>query len=144
MLLQLLLSSQSLAQRQLAATEARKLVSKHWKNLPAQEKEHYRQILLQGTLEEEEQVIRHAAAQVITAVVKVDLENGQWLDIFDILLQAAGSNVVRERQVGTYLLFTSLESIGEAMRHRFPEMLAVFSKTIRKSEAPWKTQIPLT
>lgn len=133
MLLQLLLSEQSQAERQLAATEARKLVPKHWKKLPPQEKEQYRQRLLQGALAEEEQVIRHAAAQVITAVVKIDLENGEWLDIFDILLRAAGSNVVRQRQVGTYLLFTSLESIGEAMSHRFPEMLAIFSKTIRKS-----------
>lgn len=131
-LLQLLLSDQPLPERQLAATEARKLVPKHWKKLPAQEKEQYRQRLLQGALEEEEQVVRHATAQVITAVIKIDLESGQWLDIFDILLRAAGSNVVRQRQVGTYLLFTSLESIGEAMEHRFPEMLAIFSKTIRK------------
>ena len=139
LLLQLLLSDQPLPQRQLAATEARKLVSKHWKKLPAQEKEQYRQRLLQGTLDEEEQVIRHAAAQVITAIVKIDLEDGQWLDIFDVLLRAAGSNVVRERQVGTYLLFTSLESIGEAMMHRFPEMLTIFSKTIRKFEASCKS-----
>lgn len=132
-LLQLLLSNQPLAERQLAATESRKLVPKHWKKLQSREKEEYRQKLLQGTLEEEEQVVRHAAAQVITAIVKIDLEEGQWLDIFDILLRAASSNAVRERQVGTYLLFTSLESIGEAMSHRFPEMLAIFSKTIRKS-----------
>ena len=133
LLLQLLLSDSPSPQRQLAATESRKLISKHWKKLTTQEREQYRERLLQGTLDEQEQVIRHAAAQVITAVVKIDLENGEWLDIFDVLLRAAGSNVVRERQVGTFLLFTSLESIGEAMMHRFPEMLAIFSKTIRKS-----------
>ena len=137
-LLQLLLSDSLLPQRHLAATESRKLVSKHWKKLPTQEKERYRQQLLQGTLDEQEQIIRHAAAQVITAIVKIDLEDGQWLDIFDVLLRAAGSNVVRERQVGTYLLFTSLESIGEAMMHRFPEMLEIFSKTIRKSRMRFK------
>lgn len=87
---------------------------------------------MQGTLQEEEQLIRHAAARVITAVAKIDLENNEWLDVFDVLLRAASNPDPRQRGVGTYLLFTSLESIGEAMVHRFHEMLDIFSKTIRE------------
>ena len=129
-LLQLLLSDQSSPLRQLAATQARSLVPKHWKKLPPQEKAQYRQRLLEGTLHEEEQIVRHAAARVITAVAKIDLENQEWLDVFDQLLGAATSDDARQREVGTYLLFTSLESIGEAMLHRSHELLAVFGKTI--------------
>ena len=129
-MLQLLLSNEPLDQRQLAATQAKSLVSKHWKNLPDDEKSQYRQRLLQGTLQEEEQIIRHAASRVITAVAKIDVENGEWLDIFDVLLRAAGSSNVRERQVGTFLLFSALESMGESMSQRFPEMLRIFARTI--------------
>ncbi len=106
---------------------------KHWKNLPAEQKTQYRQQLLQGTLQEEEQIIRHAAARVITSVAKIDLENNEWLDVLDVLLQAASNPDPRQRGVGTYLLFTCLESIGEAMMHRFHEMLEIFSKTIRET-----------
>ena len=131
-LLQLLLSDRPSPLRQLAATQARSLVPKHWKNLPNNEKTQYRQQLLQGTLQEEEQLVRHAASRVITSIAKIDLENGEWLDVFDVLLRAASNPDPRQRGVGTYLLFTSLESIGESMSQRFPEMLEIFSKTIRE------------
>ena len=85
-----------------------------------------------GTLQEKEQIVRHAACRVITSIAKIDLENGEWLDVVDVLLQAASSPDPRQRGVGTYLLFTCLETIGETMNERFQEMLQIFSKTIRK------------
>ena len=134
-LLQLLFSHEPSPQRQLAATQAKPLVSKHWKNLPPEEKSRYRQQLLQGILDEEDQLIRHAAARVVTAVAKIDVENGEWLDIFDVLLRASGSSQVRQRQVGTFLLFSALESMGEEMKTRFGEMLSIFAKTIGTSSS---------
>ena len=130
-LLQLLLSDRPSPLRQLAATQARSLVPKHWKSLANDQKSQFRQQLLQGTLQEEEQLVRHGSSRVITSIAKIDLENGEWLDVFDILLRAASSPDPRQRSVGTYLLFTSLESIGESMKQRFCEMLEIFSKTIR-------------
>lgn len=134
-LLQLLLSDQPSPLRQLAATQARSLVPKHWKKLPNGQKGRIREQLLQGTLQEEEKLVRHATARVITAVAKIDFENGEWLDVFDILLRAATDSNARQREVGTYLLFTSLESIGEALSSRFHELLAVFARTIRRFSA---------
>lgn len=132
-LLQLLLSDESSALRQLAATQARALVPKHWRSCP--DKAQYRQRLLQGTLEEEQQIVRHAAARVITAIAKIDLENQEWTDIFDHLLTAATSAQPRHREVGTYLLFTALESIGEAMTARSRDLLQAFAKTIQDPES---------
>ena len=129
-LLQILLSNTSSALRQLAATQARSLIPKHWKTFPSPQKAQLRQCLLESTLEEQEQIVRHAASRVITAIAKIDLENQEWVDIFDQLLGAATNEHPRQREVGTYLLFTSLESIGEAMTHRNQELLAVFDKTI--------------
>jgi len=129
-LLQLLLSNESSPLRQLAATQAKTLVSKHWQAFPPAQKAEYRQRLLQGTLHEPEQIVRHAASRVVTQIAKTDLESGEWGDVFDVLLQASSNPDQRQREVGTYLLFTSLESLGEEMMPRFHEVLAVFSKTI--------------
>ena len=129
-LLQLLLSDQPSSLRQLAATQSRSLISKHWKTFSSQDKALYRQKLLQGTLHEEEQIVRHAAARVITSIAKIDLENKEWPDVFDQLLGAAASDEPRQREVGTYLLFTSLETIGETMTQQSQQMLDVLSKTI--------------
>ena len=127
-----MLSDQASPLRQLAATQARTLVPKHWKRLPAAQRSELRQQLLQGVLQEQEQLVRHAACRVITAIAKIDLENGEWPDVFNVLLRAANNPSVHQREVGTYLLFTSLESIGEALMHRFQDVLTIFSKTIRK------------
>lgn len=113
-------------------------MSKHWKKIPANDRAQYRNRLLQGTLQEEDQLVRHGASRVVTAIAKIDLENGEWLDIFDVLLRAAGSQNEREREVGTYLLFSALESMGEAMMQRFPEMLSIFAKTISKFVSHYK------
>ena len=131
-LLQLLLSDRPSPLRQLAATQARSLVPKHWKGLPTDQKTQIRQQLLQGTLQEEEQLVRHASSRVISSIAKIDLESGEWPDVFDVLLRAASNPASRQREVGTYLLFTSLETIGESMSQRFVELLEVFSRTIRK------------
>ena len=131
-LLQLLLSDQPSSLRQLAATQARSLVSKHWKSLPSDQKAEFRQRLLEGTLQEEEQLVRHAASRVISSIAKIDQENGEWRDYYDVLLRAANSHDARQRGVGTYLLFTSLEGMGEDVKHRFNDILQTFAKTIRK------------
>ena len=145
-LLQLLLSDQPSDLRQLAASQARSLVPKHWKKLPNEQKANLRQQLLQGTLQEEEHIVQHAAARVIVSIAKIDTENGEWEDFLDILLRAANNPDPRQRDVGTFLLFTSLESLGDNMMPRFHEMLQIFSKTIRKSSSlpPALNTYPLT
>lgn len=128
-----MLSDQSSPLRQLAATQtSRSLVPKHWKNLPGQQKGELRQQLLQGTLQEEDQLVRHAASRVITAIAKIDVQNGDWPDVVDVLMRAATSPDRRQREVGTYVLFTSLESLGDEMNHRFLDLMQIFSKTIRE------------
>ena len=76
--------------------------------------------------------MRHATARVIVSIAKIDLENGAWEDFLDILLRAANNPDPRQRDVGTFLLFSGLESLGDNMMPRFHEMLQIFAKTIRK------------
>ncbi|KAI4246593.1 MAG: hypothetical protein LQ352_006380, partial [Teloschistes flavicans] len=134
-LLQLLISDESESLRQLAATQARSLVPKHWKSLPDGQKPQIRQHVLQKTLDEEQQLLRHSAARVITAIAKSDLGDGQWPDLFETLVQAATSQSPRHRAVGTYVLFTIIEAFGEDMTAKIPQLLQVFGKTIRDTQS---------
>ncbi|KAL8768832.1 MAG: hypothetical protein Q9209_005013 [Squamulea sp. 1 TL-2023] len=134
-LLQLLVSDESLSLRQLAATQARSLVSKHWKALPDRQKSQIRQHILERTLAEEQQILRHGAARVITAIAKIDLSDGEWPDLFNTLVRAAGSQTPRHREVGTYILFTTIEALEEDMTAKIPQLLALFGKTINDPQS---------
>jgi hypothetical protein len=90
---------------------------------------------LHGTLQEKDQLVRHAASRVITAIAKIDTENGKWPELLDLLLQAGASDHARSREVGTYILFTALESFGEGLMFKFHQMLQIFSKTIVDPES---------
>ncbi|KAI4211521.1 MAG: hypothetical protein LQ351_005697 [Letrouitia transgressa] len=135
LLLQLLVSDQSPSLRQLAATQARSLVPKHWKSLADNQKPQIRRHLLQKTLEEDQQLVRHASARVITSIAKVDIEGDKWPDLFDTLLQVAGSPNARHREVGTYIIFTTVEAFGESIMDRFEQILSLFQRTIRDPQS---------
>lgn len=134
-LLQLLVSNEPTSLRQLAASQARSLVSKHWKNLPEEQKPAIRQHLLQKTLSEENQLVRHGAARVIAAIAKYDLDKGQWPELFDTLVQAAGSRTPRHREVGTYVLFAIIEDISEELAPKIPDLIDLFGRTINDPQS---------
>ena len=135
LLLQLLTSHDSSQLRQLAAVEARSLVSKHWASLPADQKPHVRSQLLQATLNEQVALVRHSSARVISAIAAVDLADGEWTDLPGFLQQAATSSQARQREVGVYILFTLLETMGDEFTSKFRELFALFRNTIHDPES---------
>ncbi|MCJ1282366.1 hypothetical protein MMC26_001689 [Xylographa opegraphella] len=135
LLLQILSSHDSPQLRQLAATQARSLVGRHWAAVPAALKAQIRGHILQSTLSERTAIVRHAAARVISEIAKIDVENGEWVDLPEILQHAAETGSPEEREVSTYILFTILESIGDGFMHRFHELFGLFSKTIHDPDS---------
>ena len=134
-LLHLVLSTQESSVRQLAASQARALVPKHWKSLAEVQKSQFRGQLLEGTLLEKDKLVQHATARVIVAIAKIDIEHGQWMDLPDVLLQAAhNSQDPQPRQVSTYILSVSLENLGHSLMFKFRDMLVLFGKTIADSD----------
>lgn len=130
-LLQLVLSTQESPVRQLAASQARALVPKHWKSLAEVQRSQFRGQLLRGTLLEKDKRVQHATARVIVAIAKIDIENGQWMELPDVLLEVAhNSQDPQPRQVSTYILSVSLENLGPSLMFKFRDMLELFSKTI--------------
>ena len=134
-LLQLATAHEDPNLRQLAAVEARSLVSKHWVSLPDAEKPSIRELLLRATIAESSSLVRHSVARVISAIAKIDLEDGQWADLPAFLVQAANSGNKDERAVGVYILFAILETLGDGFEEKYLDLFNLFSKTIRDPES---------
>ncbi|KAL6709962.1 hypothetical protein ACN47E_000747 [Coniothyrium glycines] len=134
-LLQILCGHPKPELRQLAAVEARKLVTKHWANLPADQKSSLRNQLFQFTLNEDVTLTRHSAARVIAAIAAQDFEDGEWADLPGYLQQAATSATARHREVGTYIIWTTLESVGDAFPGKPADLYKLFSTTIQDPES---------
>lgn len=134
-LLQILCGHPKPELRQLAAIEARKLVTKHWAALPADQKSSLRNQLFQFTLNEDHTLTRHSAARVISTIAAQDFEDGEWADLPGYLHQAATSQTPRHREVGTYIIWTTLESTGDAFPGKNADLYKLFSTTIQDSES---------
>ncbi|KAI9790991.1 MAG: hypothetical protein M1816_004558 [Peltula sp. TS41687] len=134
-LVHLLMRHQSPQLRQLAAVEARTLVPKHWNSLPTAQKNEIRNSLLRHTLDEEAVLVRHSSARVVSAVAKIDLEDGEWADLPGFLQQAATSQVVRQREIGVYMLYSLIDVAGDGFVDRMSALFALFGQTIRDPES---------
>ncbi|RPB24422.1 ARM repeat-containing protein [Terfezia boudieri ATCC MYA-4762] len=126
--------------RQLAAVEARSLVPKFWggkkgPKVAPELKQQIRDTLLQSTIAEENSLVRHSSARVISAIAKIDLANGEWTNLPQFLSHAATSAKATDREVGVYILYTLLETLEEAVSDRSQEFFALFSQTINDQES---------
>lgn len=134
-LFHILTSHQSPDLRKLAAVEARKLVNKHWQAIPTNQKPQIRTQLLQSALDEETVTVRHSTAHVISQIAQIDLENGEWTDLPKLLQQAATSQTVRHREVGIYILYSLMETLGDLFMENLSDMFQLCSKTIRDPDS---------
>ncbi|KAJ6011748.1 hypothetical protein N7499_013278 [Penicillium canescens] len=134
-LIQIATSHEDQNLRQLAAVESRSLVAKHWVKVSADEKPQIREQLLRSTMGESSSLVQHSIAQIISAVAKIDLNDGEWADLPNILLQAGNGGNQAERAVAIYILFTILDTIGEGFEEKFSDLFSLFNKTIRDPES---------
>jgi importin-4 len=128
-------SNESADLKQLAATQARPLVSKHWSKIPAQQRQQARSQLFQSTLAEPASLVRHSQSRLISSIAKIDLDDGEWPELPGMLQQAATSSKAAERAVGVYVLYSILETMGDGFSSKFKELFALFSKTIKDPES---------
>ena len=134
-LIQLTISHDSPDFKQLAATQARPLVVKHWAKNTAEQRKSARSQLLQATVSEENSLARHSASRLVASIAKIDLEDGDWPELPGFLVQTATSSTASERAVGVYLLFTILDAMGDGFQEKFKELFQLFSRTIKDPES---------
>lgn len=134
-LIQIIVSHDSADLKQLASTQARPLVNKQWPKLPAEQRKSVRSQLFQSTLAEEAALPRHSASRLISAIAKVDLNDGEWTELPGLLHQAATSNKASDRALGVYVLYSILETMGDGFADKFNDLFKLFSKTINDPES---------
>lgn len=134
-LIHLVVSPNSADLKQLAATQARPLVSRHWTKIPNDQRQQARGQLFQSTLSEPSSLVRHSASRLISSIAKIDLDDGEWPELPGMLQQAATSSKSAERAVGVYVLYSILETMGDGFSSKFKELFALFSNTIKDPES---------
>uniref|UniRef100_A0A0W0GA03 Importin N-terminal domain-containing protein n=1 Tax=Moniliophthora roreri TaxID=221103 RepID=A0A0W0GA03_MONRR len=127
-------SSPEQAVRQLAAVEMRKRVSYNsgtlWTALPQNEREQIKSQFPQLILNESSNLVRHSAARVVAAIASIELPMGTWSNLLPFLQQTSTSSDPSHREVGVYMLFTSLENIVEGFQDHLQSLFQLFSRTL--------------
>lgn len=134
-LLQILTSHETAEVRQQAAVEALRLIPKHWPTLHGDQKPGIREKLLQSTLAEEKSLVRHSVARVIASIAGFDLKDGEWESLPGLLVQACNSAQASHREVGVYIFFVLLESVGTEFDDKISGLFSLFQKTIKDPES---------
>ncbi|KAG7093478.1 hypothetical protein E1B28_007153 [Marasmius oreades] len=132
-------SSPEQAVRQLAAVEMRKRVSYSsgtlWLALPQGEREQIKNKFPELILAESSNLVRHSAARVVAAIAAIELPAGTWNQLLPFLQQASISSNLSHREVGVYMLFTSLEHVVDGFQGQLSSLFQLFSRTLSDPES---------
>ncbi|PPQ67700.1 hypothetical protein CVT24_002756, partial [Panaeolus cyanescens] len=135
----ILASSPEFSVRQLAAVELRKRVNNNsgnlWTQLPQSEREEIKQKLPELIIQESNSLVRHSAARVIAAIASIEVPQGTWNQLLPFLHSTCTSNKASDREVGSYILFTVLESIVEGFQQQLPSLLTLFQNLLEDPES---------
>ncbi|KDR80526.1 hypothetical protein GALMADRAFT_240827 [Galerina marginata CBS 339.88] len=135
----ILASSPEFAVRQLAAVELRKRVSQNsgnlWTLLPQSDREEIKRKLPDLTLTEQNHLVRHSAARVISAIASLEVSHGTWNELLPFLQQTCTSPQVAHREVGSFILFTVLENIVDEYSQQLANLLDLFRGLLADPES---------
>lgn len=123
--------------RQLSGVEVRKLLNRYWygseQSLSSEIMEEIKASLLSNSLKEDNDLVRHTVARIISAIARLDLDENRWPQLLPELNRAATSDDVREREISTYVLYALLDSTDycAAAASDPKALLQLFSSTIK-------------
>lgn len=103
---------------------------KYWSKLPPNIKAHVKSIILQGLVNEPEKMVKNAIAQLIGAIVKHELPNNSWPEIFQFIQQLITSNNMVEKELGTYTLATMTEIAPEIYLAHAQSLMTMLGETL--------------
>lgn len=72
---------------------------------------------------------------MIAAIASIEIPKGSWTDLLPFLQQTCVSPTVAHREVGSYILFTVLESIVEGFQSQLNGLFALFSNLLKDPES---------
>ncbi|XP_057341318.1 importin-4-like [Microplitis mediator] len=132
-LCQIIISSDNSAIRQYAAVLLRKRYAKgkHWSKLPFNIKTQVKSILLQGLLNESEKINKMAIAQLIGVIVKHELPNNTWPELFQFIQQLVSSDNIVEKGLGVFTLSQMTEVAPEIYTAHLSSLASLLVETYR-------------
>ncbi|KAJ9144052.1 hypothetical protein NKR23_g6062 [Pleurostoma richardsiae] len=135
LLIEILCTHQDVGVRQQAAVQAARLVPKHWKSVPAAQKEGVRRHLVEATMKEQNPKCRHAESRVIANIASLDFDDGEWTDLMPALFNLASNSDVAQREVGSYIIFSVLEANPTHFNDHVHQLLELFSHTLKDPQS---------
>ena len=128
--------------RQLAAVELRKRVTSLWIQLPVEERDQIKEKLPNVILAEQQcafsyfftiselmfsrNLVRHSISRVIAVIAFIEVPQNTWPALLPFLQQSCTSQQVVHREVGSYILFTVLESIVTGFQEHLSGLFDLF------------------
>lgn len=79
--------------------------------------------------------VRHAAARVIAAIASIEMPMGQWPGLLDLISGYCLSGDVHKRELGTFVLYTVLESIVEGFQEHIADLFKLFEELLKDRES---------
>ncbi|CAO3697035.1 unnamed protein product [Umbelopsis ramanniana] len=134
-LVEIIIKSPHFQVRQLACVELRKRISKWWLEQDEATSTAIRAKLLEIVLHEQESLVLHAAARVVSAVARIDIPEGKWQELLQFLYQCCNSPNAAHREVGIYCLYTLFETVSEVFLEHLSNLFELFAKTLNDPES---------
>ena len=123
------------ALRQQAAIQAARLTHKHWKAIPAEQKAAIRKHIVENTMKEGNTKVGHASARLVASLGALDHEESAWPELVPALFNLASSNDRGQREVASYIIFSTLEANALIYTSYVPKLLELYGKTIVDPES---------
>jgi importin-4 len=80
-------------------------------------------------------LVRHSTARVIAAIAGIEVPVGSWNQLLPFLHQTSTSTEVAHREVGSYILYTVLESIVEGFQQHLQSLFQLFEQLLQDPES---------
>lgn len=134
-LLEITSTNGDLGVRQQASVQAARLVEKHWKNIPQEQKPAVRQHLIETTMKEQDPKCRHSGSRVVASIANIDFEDGEWPDLLPALFNLVVSGDVAQREVASFIILSICEESPETFDKNASQLYEILSRTIRDPES---------
>lgn len=135
LLIEIALTHNDGAIRQLAAVQALRLAPKHWDNTAQDKKPLARSHLLEGILKESSSTARHALSRLVAGLIGLDMEKGDGEEFMKQVLPLNNSDNVLHREVGSYILFSMLEENPQHFEQHTHQLLQLFQTRIEDPDS---------
>ncbi|GJC98864.1 karyopherin kap123 [Colletotrichum higginsianum] len=130
LLIEITVSHDDAAIRQLSSVQALRLTPRHWSKLAADKRQLAKQHILDSILNDQSASSRRSKSRLLACAIGLDLEDGEGQDFVRNLLSLNTSDNVAHREVGSYILYALLDNDPTHFAEQTTQLLGLVQKTI--------------